>query len=46
MKISVSWAFGCDVPCTDTSGFAQAENAAKNAEAVIVVVGLDQSQER
>ena len=46
LGVSVSWAFGCDVSCTDSSGFAQAVATAKGAQAVIMVIGLDQSQER
>lgn len=46
LGVSVTQAAGCDVKCEDTSGFAAAVSAAKGAEAVIVVVGLDQSQER
>ena len=41
----VTTAKGCDVKCTDDSGFKEAVTAAQNAQAVIVVVGLDQSQE-
>ena len=37
---------GCDVKCTDDSGFQEAVSAAQKAQAVIVVIGLDQSQER
>ena len=46
MGVSVEWALGCDVPCQDTSGFSAAVNVAKSADVVIVVVGLDESQER
>lgn len=46
LGVSVTQAAGCDVKCQDDQGFAAAVSAAKGAEAVIVVVGLDQSQER
>ena len=46
MGVSVQWALGCDVPCQDTSGFSDAVNVAKSADVVIVIVGLDESQER
>ncbi|XP_065885422.1 uncharacterized protein [Dysidea avara] len=45
MASNVTTAKGCDVKCTDDSGFKEAVTAAQNAQAVIVVVGLDQSQE-
>ena len=43
---SVTYVQGCDVGCSSDSGFADAVNAAKAAEVVVVVVGLDQHQER
>lgn len=43
---TVYFAMGCDVKCESDSGFAAAVSAAKMADAVIFVVGLDQSQER
>ena len=43
---NVTTAKGCDVKCTDDSGFKEAVTAAQTAQAVIVVIGLDQSQER
>jgi len=43
---NVTTAKGCDVKCTDDSGFKEAVIVAQNAQAVIVVVGLDQSQEK
>lgn len=46
MANSVTSAKGCDVKCSDDSGFQEAVLAAQKAQAVIVVVGLDQSQER
>ena len=46
MASSVTSAMGCDVKCTDDSGFQEAVSAAQKAQAVIVVIGLDQSQER
>ncbi|XP_065885424.1 uncharacterized protein [Dysidea avara] len=42
---NVTTAKGCDVKCTDDSGFKEAVTAAQTAQAVIVVIGLDQSQE-
>ncbi|EGD77165.1 beta-glucosidase [Salpingoeca rosetta] len=42
---AVTYAKGCDVACKDTSGFDAAVAAAKEADAVVVVVGLDQGQE-
>ena len=44
--MSVQWVFGCDVACADSGGFAAAVEAAKNVDAVIMVMGLDQRQER
>lgn len=46
MGVSVQWAFGCDVACTDSSGFAEAVQTAQAADVVIMVMGLDQGQER
>ena len=46
MGVSVEWSLGCDVSCQDTSGFSDAVNVAKSADVVIVIVGLDESQER
>ena len=43
---TVTYAQGCDVGCTSDSGFADAVNAAKAADAVVVIIGLDLSQER
>ena len=43
---SVTSSAGCDVKCTDDSGFQEAVSVAQKAQAVIVVIGLDQSQER
>ena len=47
LGVSVAWAQGCNVACTDSSCFAAAIAAAKQGEVVVVVVvvGLDQSQE-
>jgi len=36
---------GCNVACGSTSGFAAATAAAKAADAVVLVIGIDQSQE-
>ena len=46
LGVSVSYAMGCDVKCASDSGFADAVTAAKSADAVVLVVGLDESQER
>lgn len=46
MNVSITYAQGCDVACSSDSGFADAINAVKSAEVVIVVVGLDEKQER
>ena len=45
MANSVTSAMGCDVKCTDDRGFQEAVSAAQKAQAVIVVIGLDGSQE-
>lgn len=43
----VSWAPGCaDVACASDAGFSRAEDATKGADAAVVVLGLDQGQER
>jgi len=41
----VTYVKGCDIASSSTSGFADAINAAKTADATVIVVGLDQSQE-
>jgi len=46
MGVSVESAMGCKVSCQDDSRFATAINVAKSADVVIVVVGLDEGQER
>ena len=46
MANSVTSAMGCDVKCSDDSGFQEAVSVAQKAQAVVVVIGLDQSQER
>jgi hypothetical protein len=46
MGVAVQWAFGCDVACPVSSGFAAAVAAAKTADVVVMVMGLDQGQER
>ena len=46
MGVSVTYEQGCDVKCSSDSGFTDAANAAKAADVVIVVVGLDEGQER
>eukprot|EP00731_Ephydatia_muelleri_P031010 Em0022g524a len=45
LGVSVVWAQGCDVACTGSTGFAAAIAAAKQGEVVVVVVGLNQTQE-
>ena len=43
----MAYAMGCsNVSCVDDSGFAEAVAVAKSAHAVVLVVGLDQTQER
>ena len=37
---------GCDIAGTSTDGIANATAAAKNADVIILAVGIDQSQER
>ena len=46
MGVTVMYEQGCDVKCSSDPGFADAVNATKAADAVIVVVGLDEGQER
>ena len=46
LGVSVTYEQGCDVKCSNDSGFPDAVNAAKAADAVIVVIGLDEGQER
>ncbi len=41
----VAYAKGCDINSSDTTGFAAALNAAKNADYVVYVGGLDGTQE-
>ncbi|MAI23064.1 MAG: glycosyl hydrolase [Crocinitomicaceae bacterium] len=41
----VTWAYGCDINSTDTSGFQAAREVAAAADYVIFIGGLDQSQE-
>jgi len=42
----VAYAQGCDISSNDTSGITAAVDAAKAADAAVVFLGLDQSQER
>jgi len=42
---TVTYVKGCDIASSSTSGFNDAITAAKNADATVIVVGLDQSQE-
>ncbi len=46
MGVSVTYKQGCDVKCDSDSGFSDAVNAAKAADAVVMVIGLDESLER
>ena len=46
LNISVTQIQGCDVKCSSDSHFSAAVSAAKSADVVVVVVGLDESQER
>ena len=44
---SVSFTSGCDnVACASTAGFGAAKTAASAADAVVLILGLDQSQEK
>ena len=43
---SVMYAPGCDISCGSNAGFPDAVSAAKAADIIIVVVGLDQYHER
>jgi xylan 1,4-beta-xylosidase len=45
-KDNVAYAPGCAIKSSSTSGFAAACTAAKSADAVVVVIGLNQSIER
>ena len=42
----VTYAKGCDIDSADTSGFEEAMRAVRSSAAPVVVVGLDQSQEK
>ena len=46
LNLSVTYVQGCDVACTSTSGFGPATDAAKKADVVIIVIGLDGGQEK
>ena len=46
MVSSVSYSQGCDIKCTDTSKFSDAVNVAKSADIIVMVIGLDEGQER
>ena len=46
MGVSVTYEQGYDVKCGSDSGFSDATNAAKAADAVVVIIGLDEGQER
>ena len=43
-RLSVSYVKGCDIDSPDTSGFGAAEAAAADADATVIVLGLDTSQ--
>jgi hypothetical protein len=45
MGLDVTYTQGCDIAGTSSSGIPAAEKAAKDADVVVLVVGLDQSQE-
>ena len=38
--VTVTYAEGCDAPCKNTSGLADATSAASKSDVVIVVIGL------
>jgi hypothetical protein len=42
---TVTYAYGCDINSTDTSGFAAAMSAAATADATVLVMGLNQTIE-
>jgi xylan 1,4-beta-xylosidase len=42
----VTYALGCDIDSEDTEGFAAALAAVSGADATVLVMGLDQSQEK
>ena len=44
--VTAEWAFGCDVACSNTAGFTAAIQTASAADVVVMVMGLDQGQER
>lgn len=44
--VTVTYSEGCNIACTDSSKFSDAVNTAKNADVVVMVIGLDESQER
>ena len=46
LNLSVTYVQGCDVACTSTSGFGPITDAAKKADVVIIVIGLDGGQEK
>lgn len=44
-NVQVRYAKGCDINSGDTSGYDEAKNAARGADAVVFVGGLDNTQE-
>ena len=42
----VSYAQGCEIDSADTNGFEEASRIVEESSAVMVLVGLDQSQEK
>jgi beta-glucosidase-like glycosyl hydrolase len=43
LGVRVTYSQGCDIHCSNTSGFASAINLAKQSDAVILVIGSDNS---
>ena len=43
LGVNVTYAQGCDVKCSSTSGFDDAINLAKDSDAVILIIGSDNS---
>ncbi|CAE7576937.1 BXL6, partial [Symbiodinium microadriaticum] len=45
-NVDVTYALGCDIDSSSTEGFNEALQAVGEADAVVLVMGIDQSQER
>lgn len=45
-NVEVTYALGCDIDSEDATGFDAAEKAVSGADATVLVMGLDQSQEK